>query len=137
MPFSPTVDPRLLCHPDPSHPQAQSLLRKPRGKPQEGVLCGPRLPTRSSLGSSGPCVVICVSIAAVREVGETLQALGLTTQTLHTKIKAQSFAYRDQTPSESASPIARVPPSTQVEGRRHPSLRSEAKISAQRRPSTT
>ncbi|KAL7548783.1 hypothetical protein ACHAWF_012036, partial [Thalassiosira exigua] len=41
-------------------------------------------------GSSGPCLVFCNSIAAVRRVGETFKALGLPAKTLHAQM-AQVF----------------------------------------------
>jgi ATP-dependent RNA helicase DDX24/MAK5 len=37
-------------------------------------------------GSSGPCLVFCNSIAAVRRVGETLQTLGLPVKMLHAQM---------------------------------------------------
>ena len=47
-------------------------------------------------GSSGPCLVFCNSIAAVRRVGETLQTLGLPVRMLHAQMAQVSvglFSY--------------------------------------------
>ena len=41
-------------------------------------------------GSSGPCLVFCNSIAAVRRVGETLKILGLPVKTLHAQMQQVS-----------------------------------------------
>jgi len=41
-------------------------------------------------GSSGPCLVFCNSIAAVRRVGETLKTLGLPAKTLHAQMAQKS-----------------------------------------------
>ncbi|KAL7542886.1 hypothetical protein ACHAXR_013188 [Thalassiosira sp. AJA248-18] len=41
-------------------------------------------------GSSGPCLVFCNSIAAVRRVGETLKMLGLPVKTLHAQMMQKS-----------------------------------------------
>jgi len=41
-------------------------------------------------GSSGPCLVFCNSIAAVRRVGETLQTLGLPVKMLHAQMAQKS-----------------------------------------------
>ena len=42
-------------------------------------------------GSSGPCLVFCNSIAAVRRVGSTLQALGLSVKMLHAHMQQVRF----------------------------------------------
>lgn len=41
-------------------------------------------------GSSGPCLVFCNSIAAVRRVGDTLKTLGLPVKTLHAQMMQKS-----------------------------------------------
>lgn len=43
-------------------------------------------------GSSGPCLVFCNSIAAVRRVGETLQTLGLPAKMLHAQMAQVSIS---------------------------------------------
>jgi ATP-dependent RNA helicase DDX24/MAK5 len=43
-------------------------------------------------GSSGPCLVFCNSIAAVRRVGETLKTLGLPVKMLHAQMQQVSFS---------------------------------------------
>ena len=45
-------------------------------------------------GSSGPCLVFCNSIAAVRRVGETLKTLGLPVKMLHAQMQQVSHADR-------------------------------------------
>ena len=42
-------------------------------------------------GSSGPCLVFCNSIAAVRRVGETLKTLGLPAKVLHAQMAQVSY----------------------------------------------
>lgn len=42
-------------------------------------------------GSSGPCLIFCNSIAAVRRVGETLQTLGLPVKMLHAQMAQVSY----------------------------------------------
>ena len=42
-------------------------------------------------GSSGPCLVFCNSIAAVRRVGETLKMLGLPVKMLHAQMPQVSI----------------------------------------------
>jgi ATP-dependent RNA helicase DDX24/MAK5 len=44
-------------------------------------------------GSSGPCLVFCNSIAAVRRVGETLQTLGLPVKMLHAQMAQVSVFF--------------------------------------------
>lgn len=44
-------------------------------------------------GSSGPCLVFCNSIAAVRRVGETLKTLGLPVKMLHAQMAQVSFFF--------------------------------------------
>ena len=44
-------------------------------------------------GSSGPCLVFCNSIAAVRRVGETLKTLGLPVKMLHAQMQQVSFSF--------------------------------------------
>lgn len=43
-------------------------------------------------GSSGPCLVFCNSIAAVRRVGETLKTLGLPVKMLHAQMQQVRFS---------------------------------------------
>ena len=51
---------------------------------KDGHLYGYLVTTQQ--GSSGPCLVFCNSIAAVRRVGETLQTLGLPVKMLHAQM---------------------------------------------------
>jgi len=55
---------------------------------KDGHLYGYLVTTQQ--GSSGPCLVFCNSIAAVRRVGETLQTLGLPVKMLHAQMAQKS-----------------------------------------------
>ena len=46
--------------------------------------------TTTQMGSSGPCLVFCNSIAAVRRIGETLKILGLPVRMLHAQMAQKS-----------------------------------------------
>lgn len=96
--------------PDRQHQQAKKAKGAPdESKPNESSSLATRLPPGLSLGevrcaqkhkdshlyaylvttqqgSSGPCLVFCNSIAAVRRVGETLKLLGLPVKMLHAQM---------------------------------------------------
>ena len=57
---------------------------------KDGHLYGYLVTTQQ--GSSGPCLVFCNSIAAVRRVGETLQTLGLPVKMLHAQMAQVSVS---------------------------------------------
>jgi ATP-dependent RNA helicase DDX24/MAK5 len=76
---------------NPSSSSPSSSVQLPPGLRLEQILCTQRhkdshlyayLMTTTQ-GSSGPALVFCNSIAAVRRVGTTLQTLGLTVRILH------------------------------------------------------
>ena len=46
--------------------------------------------TTTKIGSSGPCLVFCNSIAAVKRVGEMLKVLGLPVRTLHAQMQQKT-----------------------------------------------
>lgn len=58
---------------------------------KDGHLYGYLVTTQQ--GSSGPCLVFCNSIAAVRRVGETLQTLGLPVKMLHAQMAQVSAVF--------------------------------------------
>lgn len=58
---------------------------------KDGHLYGYLVTTQQ--GSSGPCLVFCNSIAAVRRVGETLQTLGLPVKMLHAQMAQVSDVF--------------------------------------------
>ena len=46
--------------------------------------------TTTKIGSSGPCLIFCNSIAAVKRVGEMLKVLGLPVRTLHAQMQQKT-----------------------------------------------
>jgi ATP-dependent RNA helicase DDX24/MAK5 len=80
-------------------PSSSLLTRLPPGLTLGEIRCAQRhkdshlyaylVTTRQ--GSSGPCLVFCNSIAAVRRVGETLKTLGLPVKMLHAQMAQVSF----------------------------------------------
>jgi len=76
---------------DHNSPSDQPSIRLPPGLSLHEVQCTQRHKdshlyaylTTTVQGSSGPCLVFCNSIGAVKRVGETLKVLGLPVRTLH------------------------------------------------------
>jgi ATP-dependent RNA helicase DDX24/MAK5 len=82
---------------DPSKPEKQ--FRLPPGLRLSEIMCT-KMHKDSHLyaylmttvdGKSGPCLVFCNSIAAVRRVGDTLETLGIEVQILHANMQQVSF----------------------------------------------
>lgn len=89
------ISPKNVVEPEGSKDDSSALLtRLPPGLTLGEIRCAQMhkdshlyaylVTTRQ--GSSGPCLVFCNSIAAVRRVGETLKTLGLPAKTLHAQM---------------------------------------------------